>query len=65
MEKNFNLSRYKELLQLEEKGVISFLNLELVTYEASVANQIRYNRKNDYFILIYEYLNQIITPYEF
>lgn len=65
MEKNFNLSRYKELLQLEEKGVISFLNLELVTYEASVANQIRYNRKNDYFIVIYEYLNQIITPYEF
>jgi hypothetical protein len=65
MEKHFNLSRYKELLQLEKKGEISFLDLELVTYEASVAKQIWYNRKKDYFIVIHEYLSQIITPYEF
>ena len=65
MEKYFNLSRYKELLQLEEKGIISFLDLELVTYKASVAQQIQYNRKKDYFIVIHEYLSQIITPYEF
>jgi hypothetical protein len=65
MEKNFNLSRYKELLELEEKKEISFLNLELVTYKASVEAQIAYNRKKDYFILIYKYLSQLITPYEF
>ena len=41
------------------------MDLELVTYEASIAYQIGYNRKNDYFILIYNYLSQIITPYEF
>ena len=64
-EKNFNLSHYKELLQRKKKGIISFLDLELVTYEASIAHQIGYNRKNDYFILIYNYLSQIITPYEF
>ena len=65
MEKHFNLSRYKELLQLKEKGKISFLDLELLTYEASVVEQIWYNRKKNYYILIYEYLSQIITPYEF
>jgi len=65
MEKHFNLSRYKELLQLEEKGWISFLDSELVTYKASVGKQIRYNRKKDYFIVIHEYLSQIITLYEF
>lgn len=44
MEKHFNLSRYKELLKLEENGEISFLNLELLTelltYKASIAEQI-------------------------
>lgn len=65
MEKHFNLLRYKELLRLEEKGVISFLDLELLTYRASVAEQIYYNRKKDYFIVIHEYLSRIITPYEF
>ena len=68
MEKHFNLSRYKELLKLEESGNISFLDenyLELLSYKASVAEQIYYNRKKDYFIVIHEYLSQIITPYEF
>ena len=65
MKKHFNLSRYKELLQLEEKKKISFLDLELLTYEASVVEQIWYNRKKDYFIVIDEYLSQIITPYQF
>jgi hypothetical protein len=43
MEKHFNLSRYKELLKLEESGKISFLDenyLELLSYKASVAEQI-------------------------
>ena len=65
MEKQFNLSRYKELLQLKESGKISFLDLELLRYRASVGQQFNYNRKKDYFILIHEYLSQIITPYEF
>ena len=65
MEKHFNLSRYKELLKLEEDGEISFFDPELFGYEASVAGQIRYNRKKDYSILIHEYLSRIISPYEF
>ena len=65
MEKSFNLSRYKELLKLEENGKISFLDFELLSFKASVAQQMCYNRKKDYFILIDKYLSQIITPYEF
>ena len=65
MENHFNLSRYKELLQLEEKGEISFLDIELVSYQASIEGQISYNQKENYFIVIHEYLSQIITPYEF
>ena len=37
MEKHFNLSRYKELLKLQENEEISFLDLELLSYKASVA----------------------------
>ena len=65
MEKHFNLSRYKELLKLQENGEISFLDLELLSYKASVAKQMCYNRKKDYFLLIHEYLSRIIPPYEF
>jgi len=65
MKKYFNLSRYKELLKLQENGEISFLDLELLSLKASVAQQMCYNRKNDYFILIDKYLSQIISPDEF
>lgn len=65
MEKYFNLSRYKELLKLEENGKISFLDLELLSFKGSIAEQMCYNRKKDYFILIDEYLSRVITPYEF
>ena len=68
MEKHFNLSRYKELLKLEESGKISFLDenyLELLSYKASVAEQISWNRKNDYFLLIHHYLSRVIPPYQF
>ena len=65
MKKYFNLSRYKELLKLEEDGKISFLDLELLRFQASVGWQLCYNRKKDYLILIDEYLSRIITPYEF
>ena len=65
MEKDFNLSRYKELLKLQENGKISFLDFELLSFKATVAQQMCYNRKKDYFILIDEYLSRIIPPYEF
>jgi len=68
MEKHFNLSRYKELLKLKESGEISFLDekdLELLSYKASVAEQIHYNRKKDSFLLIHEYLSRVIPPDEF
>ncbi len=65
MKKYFNLSRYKELLKLQENGEISFLDFELLSFKASVAQQMCYNRKKDYFILIDEYLSRIIPPYEF
>ena len=65
MEKYFNLSRYKELLKLQENGKILFFDLELLSLKASVAQQISYNRKKDYYILIDQYLSQIIPPSEF
>jgi hypothetical protein len=40
MEKTFNLSRYKELINREKNGEISFLDLELLSYKASVSQQI-------------------------
>ena len=65
MKKYFNLSRYKELLKLKQKGEISFLDLELLSLQASVQQQMCYNRKKDYFILIDKYLSQIISSSEF
>lgn len=56
MENQFNLSRYKELLELEKNNKITFLDLELVTYKASIESQICYNRKENYFSLINRYL---------
>ncbi len=49
MKNYFNLSRYKELLKLEEKGEISFLNLELLSLKASVEQQMCYNQKKRLF----------------
>ena len=40
MKKFFNLQRYKELVKLEENEEISLLDLELLTYRASVAREI-------------------------
>ena len=65
MKKHFNLSYYKELLKSEENGEILFLDFELVSYKASIMEQIYYNRKKDYFLLIKEYLNQSISPSRF
>ena len=65
MEKHFNLKRYKELLELEKNGKISSLSLELLDYQVSIERQISYNQKNNYFLLISQYLNEIISPVTF
>ncbi len=68
MNKRFNLSRYKELFKLEENRKISFLDetyLELLKYRVYIHEQISYNHKEDYLLLIHEYLSQIISSDEF
>jgi hypothetical protein len=70
MEKYFNLSRYKELLQLEESGKDSLFEfdkpfVELLSYRANIEDQISYNRKENYFSLIDKYLSRVIPPDEF
>jgi len=40
MTKTFNVVRYQEFLKLEENGEISFLDLELLSFKASVAQQL-------------------------
>jgi len=65
MKNYFNVSRYKELLKQRKNEEISFLNLELISFEASVEEQICYDRKKDYFILIDEYLSRTISLYDF
>ena len=65
MANQFNLLRYKELLELEKNNKITFLDLELLTYKASIENQIVYNRKENYFSLIEKYLKRKLTGHEF
>ena len=65
MAKQFNLARYKELLELEKSKKITFLDFELVTYGASIQSQISYNRKENYFSLIEQYLRGEIAGPEF
>lgn len=61
----FNVSRYKKLLKLEEDGKILPLDVELWNLKPSIAGQLSYNRKKDYFILINKYLNRSILPSQF
>ena len=42
MANQFNLERYKELLELEKNNKITFLDIELLTYKASIECQICY-----------------------
>jgi len=65
MANQFNLARYKELLELEKSNKITFLDLELLTYGASIESQICYNRKENYFSLIEKYLRGKIAGHEF
>lgn len=64
----FNLSRYKELLNLKLNNKISFLDedfMELLTYKSNVAEQISYDRKEAYFLLISKFLDRSITISDF
>jgi hypothetical protein len=65
MANQFNLIPYKELLELEKTNKITFLDIELLTYRASIESQTSYERKDDYFSLIEKYLRKKITGYEF
>jgi hypothetical protein len=40
-------------------------SIKLLKYQASIDQQITYDRKADYFLLIHEYLTRVITLYEF
>ncbi len=65
MAKQFDVERYKQLLELEKTNKISFLDLELVRYQASIPSQFSYNRKENYFSFIENYLKGTIDGYEF
>ena len=65
MANQFNLLCYKELLELEKNNKITFLDLELLTYKASIESQIWYNRKENYFFLIEKYLKRKLAGHEF
>ncbi len=70
MKKYFNLSRHKELVNFEASdnnwySILDEKNLELLTYRGSVIQQIGYDRKNHYFLLIHNYLTRSILPSEF
>ena len=65
MANHFNLLRYKELLELKKKNKITFLDLELVSYQASIESQVCYNYKENYFSLIEKYLKGKLAGYDF
>lgn len=68
MNKKFNLSRYKELVELNESGKISLLDsnyMELGKSSLSVGYQIIYERKIIFFSLIDDYLNGTVSLLEF
>jgi hypothetical protein len=63
MANNFNLKNYSELLN--KKDLSGTEQFELLSYRALVESQITYNRREDYFSLIDEYLSKKINPDEF
>jgi len=65
MANQFNLLRYKELLELEKNNKITFLDPELVRYRANIDSQICYNRKENYFSLIEKYLKRKLAGRDF
>ena len=60
MSNNFNLKNYVELLNKQDLTETD--QLQLLSYGALVERQISYNRKEDYFSLIKNYLAKKISP---
>jgi hypothetical protein len=68
MKKKFNFTGYKELLDMENRGEIVFLDanyFKLLRYQTSVGKQLIYDRKKDYYSIINKYLNRTLTLLEF
>lgn len=63
MSNKFNLKHYLELLS--KQGPTKTEELQLLSYRALVERQISYNRKDEYFSLIKEYLAKRINPSTF
>ena len=63
MSNNFNLNNYLTLLK--KQNLTQEDQLELSSYGALVERQICYNRKNEYFSLIKNYLAKNISPSKF
>ena len=60
MSNNFNLRNYIELLN--KKDLDETDQRQLLSYGALVERQISYNRKDEYFSLINDYLSEKINP---
>ena len=73
MKKPFNFARYNELLETQKKLTLAersksfFIGNEMVllNYEASIQSQVMYNRKDEYFLLIENYLQKVVSPFDF
>lgn len=66
----FDVEYYKELLEKEKKyerdpTIVSPIFLELISYGAKVDRQISYERKEEYYSLISNYMNKQMTSGEF
>jgi hypothetical protein len=71
MKITFDMDRYNELLEKEKRlsqqsNSVIFENkdefIELLSYGARVKNQISYERKKNYYSLISQYIEKIVTP---
>ena len=71
MKITFDMDRYNELLEKEkslsqQSNSLIFENkdefIELLSYGARVENQIYYERKEDYYSLISQYIEKVVTP---
>ena len=68
MKKKFNLKGYQELVEMQNRGEIVFLDtnyFKLLRYSTSVMYQCMYNRKEEYYSIIHNYLNKTLTLDEF
>lgn len=68
MKKKFNFTGYKKLVDMKNYGEIVFLDenyFKLLRYQTSMAKQLIFNRKEDYYSIINKYLNKTLTLLEF